>query len=561
MVTWGDVIRWSPQPLAEVVGVLNNRYNQLIGCADELRGTAMPEGWAGPAANAAASKANQLADDAEELAAEGAMLRRAAGDVSDAITGVLNGVAEAQSLAAAHEFRIGDDGSITGGPPPVCTTEDPDGSIAAADNQRIVTELQDRVQEVLRSAEDVDNDFCTVLDRILSSHVIDPGSNSTDLAAAGNSGAALGSLSIPPPPAGDGTPADNAAWWATLSPNQRAVLAHDHPELVGPRDGLPTEARGGANKVLLDRTRTDLAHQRDDIQHQIDGLRHTAGGDIVLNDQAAYDRLKKQLDDINGELGGVDAIYERLNHPVNGQNAFLLKIDPSNAGKAIIAAGNPDTAQNVATFVPGTGSGLGDIGGNMYRSDLMLRSADDAGSESTAVITWVGYDAPPTIPDAASTSYANNAEQPLHNFQDGLRETHQGTPAHTTVIGHSYGTTAVGQTARDHGLAANDLVFVGSPGVGVEHANQLHLEGVPSDQTGHNVFSSNAPTDPVPALTNFDNPLADDIDPLGPDPTTSWFGGQTFESDAHNPLHSHSDYWDAGSSSLREMGKVIAGNP
>ena len=561
MVTWDEVIRWSPEPLAQLVGVLNARYNTLIGCADELRATAMPEGWSGPAANAAATKANQLSDAAEELAAEGAMLRRAAGDVSDAITGVLNGVHEVQSLAAAHEFHIGDDGAITGGPPPVCTAGDPDGSVAAAANQRIVAELRDRIQEVLRSAEDVDNDFCAVLDRILSNHAIDPGNGHTDLAAAGNSGAALGSLSIPPPPAGDGSPADNAAWWATLSPNQRAVLTRDHPELIGLRDGLSTESRDAANKILLGRTRTDLVSQRDNIQHQIDGLRHTAGGDIVLNDQSAYNKLKAQLDDINGKLGGVDAIYNRLNHPLNGHQAFLLKIDPSVAGKAIVASGNPDTAQNVATFVPGTGSGLDDIGGNMYRSDVMLRSAEDAGSESTAVITWVGYDAPPTIPDAASTSYANNAEQPLNNFQDGLHVAHQGAPAHTTVIGHSYGTTAVGQTARDHGLAANDLVFVGSPGVGVEHANQLHLDGVPTDQTGHHVYSSNAPTDPVPAPTNLDIPLADGIDPLGPDPTTSWFGGQTFQSDPGNPLHSHSDYWNAGSSSLREMGKIIAGNP
>src|SRR5438874_671787 len=120
------------------------------------------------------------------------MLRRAAGDVSDAIAGVLHGVQEVQSLAAAHEFSIGEDGSITShAPTPVCTEADPDGSQAARDRQRIAVELHDRIEEVRRSAEDVDNDFCAVLDRILSSHVIAPGNDRTDLAAAGNSGAAL----------------------------------------------------------------------------------------------------------------------------------------------------------------------------------------------------------------------------------------------------------------------------------------------------------------------------------------------------------------------------------
>lgn len=268
MVTWDEVIRWSPEPLAQLVGVLNARYNTLIGCADELRATAMPEGWSGPAANAAATKANQLSDAAEELAAEGAMLRRAAGDVSDAITGVLNGVHEVQSLAAAHEFHIGDDGAITGGPPPVCTAGDPDGSVAAAANQRIVAELRDRIQEVLRSAEDVDNDFCAVLDRILSNHAIDPGNGHTDLAAAGNSGAALGSLSIPPPPAGDGSPADNAAWWATLSQNQKNVPIHDHPELVGNRDGVEALARSQANLAMVPKLRAQLQQQYDTLAAQ-----------------------------------------------------------------------------------------------------------------------------------------------------------------------------------------------------------------------------------------------------------------------------------------------------
>ena len=571
VVTWGEVLRWSPEPLAELVGVLNNRYNQLIGCADELRATAMPEGWSGPAANAAATKANQLADSAEELAAEGAMLRRAAGDVSDAITGVLNGVHEAQSLATAHEFRIGEDGAITGGPPPVCTADDPDGSVAAADNQRVVAELRDRIQEVLRSAEDVDNDFCSVLDRILPGHVIDPASDRTDLAAAGNSGWALGSLSIPPPP--NASPADNAAWWATLSPNQRKVLTNDHPELIGPRDGLPSEARDAANKTQLDRTRADLASQRDGIQHQIDGLRHTAGGDIVLNDQAAHDRLKEQLDDINGKLNGVDAIYDRLNHPHPGQpRAYLLALDPSGSGRAVIASGNPDTAANVATYVPGTGSELSKISGDIDRSDRMVKAAQEAGSPSTAVITWQGYDAPSTLVDAASESYADNGKGKLDSFQEGLRESHAGAASHNTVIGHSYGTTLVGHAARDGGLNADDLALVASPGVGTDNVSQLRLEGVNQADIGQHVHSTVAAHDMI-KVTNVElaPPLSGQhLDPLGPDPADPGFGGKVFTSDpgTEGPWYegglsgaAHSEYWNPNNKALDNMGRIIAGQP
>jgi hypothetical protein len=73
------------------------------------------------------------------------------------------------------------------------------------------------------------------------------------------------------------------------------------------------------------------------------------------------------------------------------------------------------------------------------------------------------------IPNAGSSSYATNAVDDLQNIQSGLGATHDGEPSHNTVLGPSYGTTTVGYAARDgNGLAARDLIFVGSPGVGVE---------------------------------------------------------------------------------------------
>lgn len=559
MITWGEVTRWNSQPLAELVGELNTRYNTLIGCADELRTTGKPPGWSGPAASAAATKANQLGDDAEELAAEGATLRRAAGDVSDAITGVLNGVHEAQSLAAAHGFHIGDDGSISGGPQPVCTPDDPDGSAVSGDKQRIRTELQDRIHEVLRSAEDVDNDLCAVLDRILANHVIDTSTTDhTSLAAAGDAGWALGSLTTPPPPPG-ATPTESAAWWGTLSKNQRAALAHDHPELVGPRDGLPTVDRDAANRVLLDRTRADLHKQLDDL--------HIQPG----KDPEPGSKLAQQLQDIKGKIRGVDAIYDRLNHPKPGQTqAYLLAFDPQGNGKAVVAAGNPDKATDVATYVPGTGSELSKISGDMDRSDRMLRAAQKAGSSAPAVVTWLGYEAPDTLPHAARESYADNGKAALSDFEDGLRASHPGTPAHNTVIGHSYGTTLVGHAARDGGLNADDLMFVASPGVGTNTADQLHLDGVNQTDIGQHVHSTVAEHDMI-KITNIDPPLSGHhLDPLGPDPTKSDFGGQVFTSDpgTKGPWYegglsgaAHSEYWSPGNKALENMGLIISGKP
>ncbi|SFQ43344.1 Alpha/beta hydrolase [Amycolatopsis arida] len=565
MVTWGDVTNWSGEPLGAAVGSLNSEYNELIAAGEDLRGINTPCGWTGPAATAAAARGNELIDGLEEWAAEIAAARRAAGDVSDAITGLLSGVREAEELARVHHFTIADDGAVVDqGPPPDVPPEQREA--VAAERRAIAAELAERVRQVLRTAEDIDDDFCVVLDRILAADTIDAGANdnqNTSLAAAGNAGAALGSLSIPAPPPADATPAQNAAWWATLSEGQRTQLAMDRPVLVGPRDGVSAKQRDIANRILLDRELSRLQADRNSLQHQIDTFPRTGAGQIKLNDQLEFDELTAQLEQLDGKIRGMEDLVGKLAQSPDTpeeQRLHLLGINSDNLGQAIVAQGNPDLARDVATFVPGTGSGLHDVVANMDRSARMLSTAQDAGSTSTAVITWAGYDAPPTIPDAASTSYADNAEQRLHDFQAGLREAHQGTPANTTVIGHSYGTTAIGQTARDLGLAADKVVFAGSPGVGVEHASQLKLDDVSRSEMGNRVFSTASPTDPIPYATNFRNPILDGVDPLGPDPTQYWFGGQSFGADAGDPGTSHSAYWDRNSTSLREMGRIIAGS-
>jgi len=104
-------------------------------------------------------------------------------------------------------------------------------------------------------------------------------------------------------------------------------------------------------------------------------------------------------------------------------------------GRGIIATGNPDTAKNVATFVPGTGSKLSGIGGDLGRSEAMRKAALKAGEPSTAVVTWYGYNAPPGLTDAMQDKYADAGAPDLDHFQDGLRGTHDGPRSHNVVVG------------------------------------------------------------------------------------------------------------------------------
>src|SRR5690606_15220088 len=92
----------------------------------------------------------------------------------------------------------------------------------------------------------------------------------------------------------------------------------------------------------------------------------------------------------------------------------------------------------------------------------------------TAVIAWLGYDAPDELHNAVSKGYAENATDDLRSFQSGLAITHEDDSLHRTVVGHSYGSTVVGFTARGDGLPTENVIFVGSPGVGMDHATELN---------------------------------------------------------------------------------------
>ncbi|MGC7093859.1 alpha/beta hydrolase [Amycolatopsis lurida] len=235
------------------------------------------------------------------------------------------------------------------------------------------------------------------------------------------------------------------------------------------------------------------------MQAELGGLTNGPG-----HDNSRY-VLQGQIDDLQGKLSGLNEIQARLDtNPglPEDRRYYLLGIDSTGDGKAIVATGNPDTAQNVATFVPGTGTDLATIGSTLDRSDVMHRAADKTGAGPNSVISWLGYDAPDSVHNAAMSGYAEDARKPLDSFQDGLRESHIGAPSRNTVIGHSYGSTAAGFAARDEQLAVDAFVAVGSPGVGVDDATGLHL---PPEQ----VWAVAAANDPVADLQRFGNAPTD----------------------------------------------------
>ncbi|WP_327705903.1 alpha/beta hydrolase family protein [Streptomyces decoyicus] len=325
----------------------------------------------------------------------------------------------------------------------------------------------------------------------------------------------------------DKSPQQNAAWWRSLDEDEQRVYLAAYPELVGQMDGLPTTVRDEANRTVLEKH-----------------LEYVRGPEAIREMHGPkYLKYRKSLEDLNSRLDEADGAPQH-------KQLYVLGLDPEDGlgdGKAIIAMGNPDKAKHTAVLVPGTNADLSGTDGQINRIDKLQESAmgtSTSGAEGeVATITWLGYDAP-EFPDGSGVDDTDRAEagaDDLRRFVQGTRAAHQGDePSHLTVIGHSYGSTTVGAAAaQDGGLGADDIVAVGSPGMTVDRAEDLHMDP-------KHVYVGASHDDPI--VKHFANLT------LGPNPADREFGATPMPVNDHGD---HSSYWD--NDGLESQGRIIAG--
>ncbi|MFE9901541.1 alpha/beta hydrolase [Streptomyces achromogenes] len=360
--------------------------------------------------------------------------------------------------------------------------------------------------------------------------------------------------SLPQPPK-DGSPKDNAAWWKDLSEEQRAAWVSLRPDSVGKLDGIPSAVRDEANRIVLDETRARYQLDLNSIPKPPANewtYIHGGGGwaSKVHTDEWMewHKKYGERYEHLTNSLHGINKIQERFDR--TGERglpeAYLLGFSADEDGRAIVANGNPDTADHQAVYVPGTTSDLNSIEGNINRMVNLWEVAHaKSGGQSVSTITWLGYDAPDeVVKDARHDSYAYNGAPAFNKFLDGLEASHTGdAPPHRTVIGHSYGSTLIGAAAQKGILNADDVVFAGSPGVLVSGADELDVH------KGH-VWNEEGGSDPVPELgRSF----------LGGDgtiiPSDPGFGANQMETNTHG----HGGYWNPDSDSLLNQGLVVVG--
>ena len=354
------------------------------------------------------------------------------------------------------------------------------------------------------------------------------------------------------PPAG-ASPEEVRAWWDGLTEEEQQAIIAAAPGAIGNLDGIPGSARDAANRVSLDRDLANLGAYDDAgalTDHERDLLDNARAADEAL------DRIEGSVDPVTGE-------------PIEAQ---VYIYDPGafdGDGAIAIAAGNLDSADNVSVVVPGFGT---DAGSAAYLGDRAVRLYEASrsldGTETNATMFWIGYDAPDNLPldglDAAGVLTEDMAEaggERLADTLDGLRASRD-DPAHLTVIGHSYGSTTVGHGAHDHGLPVDDLVVVGSPGLGGDTNNAGDLNMDPE-----HVWAGANSRDPITYLGNHGWVHGETLlgAGLGDDPAEDDFGANRFQAedpsrDGYPSLDQHSLYFDHGTESMHNIASIVNGD-
>ncbi|ORA84827.1 hypothetical protein K3U93_11690 [Mycobacterium malmoense] len=367
---------------------------------------------------------------------------------------------------------------------------------------------------------------------------------------------------IPLPPPGTSVE-DVNRWWKTLSPEQQKQLIADHPPELGNFNGIPVDVRGDVNKAVMN----------DDL-HRVEDLAKTNGVSVndVLGDPGKYglspSAIMRYTNACRAREGLAKSAEAVDKWPDNHPPVFLLRYEPEafdGEGAAAIAIGNPDTAANTAVVVKGLGSGVRE--GTLANPDgvrLFEESARADWGKETAVVMWVGYDAPNTWHDPGlwEPNMARTGGQLLASDVNALAVTHQGAPAHMTVVGHSYGSTVVADAAAGYGMHSNDVVLVGSPGTDLAHsAADFHLS------PGGHLYVGAASGDAVtwsPGHVRGPGLFGPTLGGLGDDPSVDGYGSTRFRAEnpryTANPIYDHSHYFDDGSESLFSISDVVSGH-
>lgn len=417
-VTIPQVTASNPATLSDAAAQLLAKIAQLDTSIDTQRRTltGLAAGWEGDASAAAVADGEKTLERLTELRRQLQTIQTTLSTGGTNLTPLRQAVVDVTQQAAALGAIVGADGTVTpsgsGGP---MTPE-----VAAAYSTVLKTLLQqfDAVDQATADAV----------------------TNAAPLNAPG------GELPAEPPPAPDieelkppegATDTEVNQWWDGLSFEEQQRLIAEKPEWIGNLDGVPGTARDLANRNRLETLRRDPN----------------------LTDQE------------RATIAEIDAALAK-----QGTRQLLVVDFDGDHPKVALAIGNVDTADHVSVYVPGTGSipwdnptDGNDLPAYIEQSEWLKTETErvllDAGKtdETVATVAWLGYEPPSNVLQATRPHYADDNAPELASFINGI-DSSRDTDPHLTVLGHSYGSTLASE-ALQRGTAADDVVFMGSPGL------------------------------------------------------------------------------------------------
>lgn len=345
---------------------------------------------------------------------------------------------------------------------------------------------------------------------------------------------------LPPP---GSNPRQIAAWWGSLSDQQKKKLIEKYPEIIGNLDGVDIATRDEVNRSLVDGM---LAEARDRERQTHDDLVHRG-----MTSHSYANRYSKALDDVED--------LKVLQEVLKDRERKLLVCDRSGERlKVAIGIGDFNQAQHIGVFVPGKGTTVrGSLLNYVTKSEGLNTTAQGLRKSSYATVAWLGYDAPLSIPNVANTHRANAGADRLVNFLEGLNATFEEKKkkVHLTLLGHSYGSTTSGIAAsRVQPNVVDDLVLFGSPGSGVQLGAEYRVP------EGHRWVSA------VPYYGDIVQGIGTDIN-FGRNPTEmpafrhisgDATEGETYRTFTH-PFGNHSTYLEGGTKTQKNMAEIVAG--
>ncbi len=539
-LTVQDVQRWNPGAVRAVGDAARTRARTSTEVANSL--PRFPD-WTGPGSE----EAKQALEKTRQTLMRDADAALAAARSADAAAANVQIVKDnlQQVLTMAHDCGMVVD--------PVAGTVRPAlPSTALPNDWHNAQVVQQALRQVLAQAESVDQQLAAAMDQ--ADDVVDVPPQARP---------------IPMPPPGAGAE-EVEQWWKSLSQKDPERLIAEHPAQLGNLNGIPAAARDTINQQVL----ADDLHRITDIASQ-----HGVSADRVLANPGSYGLSANDVTRYTNAL----KVQQGLNHqrgsdpdPSRQRPVMLWKYEPladAGEGRAAIAIGNPDYADDTTVIVPGTSSSVSGGWLSDGHNDAMnlWDQANAADPNSThSVISWMGYDAPNSFSDPriGNPDLARTGGGLLAADVNGLGTTHQDPQQHMTVIGHSYGSTTVADAFANSGMHANDAVLLGCPGTDLARsAADFHLDG-------GRVYVGSASTDPVSYVGTAPEFVHDYLNRelgypvglnagLGLDPAGDQFGSVRFDAEVVGrdglDTNDHSHYYDMGSESLRAMTYVATG--